>query len=97
MICPDIWTLPPPSTLITHKRERLDDKALHQLRQTIDAHYFNSLVSNDDTKHMEMSTCKTQKNDVIYYTRRLREIYAFGKGESCLRGSRDAAMRATTQ
>lgn len=45
MICPDIWTLPPPNTLITHKQDRLTDKAEHQLRQTIQSHYFNSLVS----------------------------------------------------
>lgn len=46
MICPDIWTLPPPNTLITHKREPLSEKAAHQLRQTIESHYFNSLVNN---------------------------------------------------
>lgn len=45
MLSPDIWTLNPPNTRITHRHEPLSAKFEHQLKQTIRSHHFNSLVN----------------------------------------------------
>lgn len=45
MISPDVWSLKPPSTLITHKLVKLTETAENRIKKNISSHHFNKLVS----------------------------------------------------
>lgn len=45
MISPDVWSLKPPNTLITHNLTQLTEKAEKCIQKNIDSHHFNRLVS----------------------------------------------------
>lgn len=45
MISPDVWSFKPPNTLITHKYDKLTEKAEQQISKKIHHHFFNKMVS----------------------------------------------------
>lgn len=47
MDSPDVWTLKPPNTLITHKYDKLTDKSAALLQKKIHSHNFNQTVITD--------------------------------------------------
>lgn len=45
MINPDVWTLDPPPTFITHKYGQLTNNSIKEIEQKIVSHNFNEIVS----------------------------------------------------